>query len=110
MPADDPVAQSAELGRKLSDEDLRRVIEFLVAELRGRIRQAGQIAALSLRPGDEVESVKESRKLPQGTRGHVAEVRGSKVVVHFPDFGQWKMDATLVRKVPDSAESGAGSR
>lgn len=104
MAQDEALRQIAELAAKLSDEDLRALLEYLSADYKTRIKVAAQKAALGLRQGDEVENVRGGRKLPAGARGHVSEVRGGKVVVHFPDYGAWTVDATMIRKVGDGSK------
>lgn len=98
--------QLIEWTRKLTDEELRRVIDFLCEEYKTRFTRAAQAAALALKPGDWVEVVQASRKLAAGTRGHIVEIRRSgKVDVHFPEHqGLWTMTATRVRKVDGPAK------
>jgi hypothetical protein len=89
---------------KLSDEDLRRTIEFLSQGYKRRFTRAAEAAALAFKPGDWVEVLQDSRKLPAGTRGHVITIRGMNVEGHFPDHGLRKLTATLVRKVDSPAK------
>ncbi|MBI2932485.1 MAG: hypothetical protein HYY16_12605 [Planctomycetes bacterium] len=91
---------------KLSDQDLRAVLEYLGQEYKLRVKRADPMAAIALREGDWVEMVKDGRKLPAGAKGHVVEIRRGKVDVHFPDHGMWTVSATMVHKVdrPPSAE------
>lgn len=92
------ITQLADWATKLSDEELHRALEFLGGEYRRRMERAAHRAALALRPGDWVEVVKSSRKLPAGARGRVTEIRGGDVKVRFADHGDWKVTAPLVRK------------
>lgn len=101
MGRDEDLRQITELAVRLSDEDLRAVLEFLSQDYKARLKRASQQAALAFKPGDDVESIQPSRKLPAGARGHVNEVRGGTVLVHFPEYGAWRMDATLVRKITE---------
>ena len=107
------MAQLIDWAVKLSDEELRKVIDFLHQELKTRFNRAAQAAALALKPGVWVEVLKGARKLAVGTRGHIVEIRrNGRVDVHFPDLeGLWTVTATILRKVdgpPPGASKGCG--
>ena len=78
-------------------------------EYKARLRRQDALAAMMLNPGDWVENLRPGRKLPQGAKGHVVELRRSgRVEVHFPEHGVWSMDASLVRKIPTPPRATAG--
>lgn len=79
--------EAMELARRLSDEELRVVIEVLGLEYHARIKRAAQVAAMNLKVGDDVVMVKAGR-----------------IGVHFDEHGFWSVDATLVRKVEAAGE------
>jgi hypothetical protein len=97
---DDPLGRMAELAEKLSDDDLRRVLEFLSSEYRARLKRAEERAALSFRPGDEVETLHPSRRLPAGARGRVVHRVRTRLHVDFGEQGVWAMLPTGLRSVP----------
>ena len=94
------LAQFGEWAEKLSDDELKRAIEFMNEEYRMRYQRAAILAALNFKPGDWIENLKGSRKLPAGARGHIVAIKLDRVEVHFPDYeGLWAMTPTLIRKV-----------
>jgi hypothetical protein len=102
---DDDLRQMADAAVKLSDQELLSLLEFLNTEYRARLRRAAQAAALALHPGDEVENLKGSRRLPQGARGTVTGIRRGRILVLFKDHGGvWSMHATLIRKIPQPTD------
>lgn len=92
------IIQCLDWAEKLSNEELHEVLEHLGFKLKMRLKEASYRAALGLRPGDWVENLHEVRKIPAGARGHITEIRGGKIDVHFPDHGHFKMPASMVRK------------
>ncbi len=98
------VIQVIEAARKLSDAELRDVLEFLSDELKQRYKRANQIAAMALSDKDWVETVIPGKKLPQGAKGHVVEIRREQVDVHFPDYGMFSVSATMLRKIEPPAD------
>jgi hypothetical protein len=100
------VIQVIEAARKLSDDELREVLEFLGNELRHRYKIANQMAAAGLSSTDWVETVMPGKKLPQGARGHVVEIRREHVDVHFPEYGMFTVSATMLRKIDPPTDGG----
>lgn len=84
--------------KKLSDEEMRQVLEVLGEEYKFRVRLADQLAAMEFRVGDWVETTKQGKRLPAGAKGHVTEVRRERVDVHFPEHGMFTISASMVRK------------
>jgi hypothetical protein len=105
MAPNDALRQIADLVEHLSEEELARVMEFLNAEYRHRLRRAAQRAALTLREGDRVETLQPGRRVPRGARGRVLHVARSRVHVDFGELGIWALLPTGVRKV--ESERGA---
>lgn len=100
MAEEDVLRQFLEWARKLSNRELRLALDFLREELKTRLKQEASLAALSLRPGDWVEMIKEARgKLSAGARGQVKAIRRDKIDVDFPGGKCFTMPASLVRKV-----------
>jgi hypothetical protein len=97
------VIQVIEAARKLSDAELRDVLEFLSGELKQRYKLANQMAAKGLSSADWVETTITGKKLPLGARGHVVGIRREHVDVHFPDFGMFTVSATMLRKIDPPA-------
>lgn len=97
--ADDGLRQIAEAAQKLSDEELRRVLEYLSAEYKDRLKRAQQRAALTLGPGDEVETTTAGRNLPVGSRGRVLHLARTRVHVDFGERGTWAVLATGLKKL-----------
>lgn len=92
------VLQCLDWAQGLSNEELHDVLDHLSLVLKMRLKEAAHRAALVLRSGDWVENLHDVRKLPAGARGHVTDIRGGKIDVHFPDHGHFTMPATMVRK------------
>ena len=109
-----PVAQVVEAAQKLSDAELRQVLEILSVELKHRYRRADQVAAAALKDTDWVETVVNGTKLPLGAKGHISKIRRERVDVHFPDYGMFTVSAKMLRRIDPPAggcpkpEKGAG--
>ena len=101
--------QIAEAAQKLSDDDLRRLLEYLSLEYKDRLRRAEQRAALTLGPGDEVESTRPGRKLPVGSRGRVLHLARTRVHVDFGEHGVWAVLATGLKKLNSQPASPSAS-
>lgn len=88
----------AEAAQKLSDDDLRRLLQILSADYKDRLKRAEKRAALSLAPGDEVESTVPGRNLPVGSPGRVLHVARTRVHVDFGERGTWAVLASGLKK------------
>ena len=105
MTHDDLLHQIAELVEKLPDEEFQRLMEFLNAEYRTRLQRATRHAALTLRPGDWVETIQPGRHLARGARGRVIHLARSRIHIDFAEQGTWALLPTGVKKVePGTAE------
>lgn len=98
-----PVTQIVEAAQKLSDAELRQVLEILSDELKHRYKRADRIAAAALQGGYWVETIMPGGKLPAGARGHIVEIRREHVQVHFPDHGVFTVSAKMLRKIDEPA-------
>ena len=103
MAQEDVLRQIAQWAERVSDEELRGVLELLTAEYRGRLRRATQRAAAGLQPGDEVQNLKPGRRLPLGARGRVVHLTRSRVHVDFGEHGTWSVPATAIAKAPPAS-------
>ncbi len=99
MTHDELLRQIAEMTEKLPDEQFHRLMEFLGAEHRTRLQRAAQHAALTLRPGDWVETLQPGRRLARGARGRVVHLARSRVHVDFAEQGIWALLPTGVKKL-----------
>ena len=99
------VIQVIAAAQKLSDPELRQVLEYLSGELMQRYKRADQVAAMALKDGYWVETVLPAKKLPVGSKGHIVEVRREHVSVHFPELGHFTVSAKMLRKI-DAPPSG----
>src|SRR5881397_2123905 len=99
MTPDELLRQIAEMTEKLPDEEFHRLMEFLGAEYRTRMQRAAKRAALTLRPGDWVETLQPGRHLPRGARGRVIHLARSRIHVDFAEQGIWALLPTGVKKV-----------
>lgn len=98
------VARIVEAAAKLSDDELRQVLELLSGELRHRYKRADRIAAAALKDTDWVETTIAAKKLPLGTKGHIVEIRREHVVVHFPELeGMFTVSAKMLRRIEPPA-------
>jgi len=88
-----------EAAQKLSDAELRHVLEILSDELKHRYKLANQIAVMALKDSDWVETIVSAKKLPLGAKGHIVELRREHVEVHFPDHGMFTVSATMLRRI-----------
>lgn len=102
--ADAEVRRIAEIAQSLTDAELRRVLEYLSADYKDRLKRAEQRAALTLAPGDEVESTTEGR-LPVGSRGRVLHLARTRVHVDFGERGVWAILASGLKKLTPQAAS-----
>lgn len=100
------VIRVIEAAQRLSDDEIRRVLEILREEYRHRLRRADRLAAMALGEGDWVETVQPARKLPAAAQGHITGIRRECVDVHFPKHGMFTVSAALLRKIdpPRAAE------
>ena len=96
------VIQVIAAAQKLSDAELRQVLDVLRDELKHRYKHADQVAAKALRDSDWVETIMPAKKLPLGAKGHIVEVRREHVCV---DFGHFTVSAKMLRKI-DAAPGG----
>lgn len=92
------VIQVITAAQKLTDAELRQVLEFLNGELKQRYKRANQLAAMELQGGYWVETIVGGKKLPLGAKGHIVEIRREHVEVHFPEFGHFRVSANMLRK------------
>jgi len=97
--ADEGIRHIAEAAQKLSDEELRRLLEYLSAEYKDRLKHAEQRARLTLGPGDEVETTVLGKNLPLGSRGHVLHLARTRVHVDFGHRGTWAVLASGLKKI-----------
>ena len=93
------VIQVVEAAQKLSDAELRQVLEILGDELKHRYKRADQLAAMALKDTDWVETTMPGKKLPLGAKGHISKIRREHVDVHFPDYGMFTVSAKMLRKI-----------
>ena len=99
MTHDELLRQIAEMTEKLPDEEFHRLMEFFNAEYRMRQQRAAQHAALTLRPGDWVETTQTGRHLARGARGRVVHLARSRIHVDFAEQGIWAVQPTGVKKL-----------
>ena len=99
MTDDDLLRQIADMTAKLPDEEFHRLMEFLGAEYRTRLQRAVQHAALTLRPGDWVQTLQPVRHLAAGARGRVVQLARSRIHVDFAEQGIWALLPTGVKKL-----------
>src|SRR5437867_2657398 len=105
MTHDELLRQIAEMTEKLPDEEFYRLMEFFNAEYRARQQRAAKIAALTLRPGDWVETIEQGRHLARGAaRGRVLHLARSRIHVDFAEKGIWALLPTGVKKLESSPE------
>ncbi len=105
MTHDELLRQIAEMTEKLPDEEFHRLMEFFNAEYRMRLRRAAHHAALTLRPGDWVETLGPGRHIERGARGRVLHLARSRIHVDFADQGIWALLPTGVKQLePGPAE------
>ena len=105
MTHDELLRQIAEMTEKLPDEEFHWLMEFFNAEYRTRMQRAAKRAALTLRPGDWVETLQPGRHLPRGARGRVLHLARSRIHVDFAEQGIWALLPTAVKKIePELAE------
>ncbi len=98
-----PVIQVVEAAQKLTNDEMRQVLEILSDELKHRYKVADQLAAMALNDKDWVETVKPGKKLPAGAKGHIVEIRREHVDVHFPDYGMYTVSATMLKRIDSPA-------
>lgn len=103
MDAKPPVIQVVEAAQKLTNDEMRQVLEILSDELKHRYKVADQLAAMALNDKDWVETVKPGKKLPVGAKGHIVEIRREHVDVHFPDYGMYTVSATMLKRIDPPA-------
>ena len=106
MTHDELLRQIAEMTEKLPDEEFYRLMEFFNAEYRARQQRAAKIAALTLRPGDWVETIEQGRHLARGSRGRVLHLARSRIHVDFAEQGIWALLPTGVKKLESSPTEG----
>lgn len=99
MDAKPSVPQVIDAAQKLSDDELRQVLEILSDELKYRYKRADQIAAAAFKSTDWVETVIPGTKLPLGAKGHISKIRRERVDVHFPDHGLFTVSAKMLRRI-----------
>ena len=99
MTHDEILRQIAEMTERLPDGEFHRLMEFLGAEYRTRLQRAAKLAALTLRPGDWVETIEEGRRLPCGSRGRLLHLARSRVHVDFAEQGIWALLPTGLKKL-----------
>lgn len=99
------VTRVVEAAQRLSDAELREILDVLREELKYRYKRADQIAAMALKDGYWVETIIPAKKLPVGSKGHIVEVRREHVCVHFPELGHFTVSAKMLRKI-DAPPSG----
>ena len=99
MTHDELLRQIAQMTEKLPDEEFHRLMEFFNAEYRMRQQRAAQHAALTLRPGDWVETTQTGRHLAPGARGRVVHLARSRIHVDFAAQGIWAVQPTGVKKL-----------
>jgi hypothetical protein len=92
------VSQVLEAAYKLTDHEIRQVLDLLRDELKHRYKRADQLAAIALKDAYWVETTKPGTKLPAGAKGHIVEVRREHVDVHFLEHGMFTVSATMLRK------------
>lgn len=97
--ADEGIRQIAEAAQKLSDDELRRLLQYLSAEYKDRLKHAEQRARLTLGPGDDVETTVPGKNLPVGSRGRVLHLARTRVHVDFGEHGVWAVLASGLRKL-----------
>jgi len=106
MTHDERLLQIVEMTEKLPDEEFHRLMEFFNAEYRTRVQRAAKIAALTLRPGDWVETVGQGRHLARGARGRVLHLARSRVHVDFAKQGIWALLPMALKKLESSPAEG----
>ena len=99
MTHDELLHRIAEMTEKLPDEESYRLMEFFNAEYRARLQRATKLAALTLRPGDWVETIRQGRHLACGARGRVIHLARSRVHVDFAEQGIWALLPTGLKKL-----------
>lgn len=97
------VSRVVEAAQKLSDEELRRVLQILSDELKHRYKRADQIAAAALTDTDWVETTIAGTELPLGAKGHIVKIRRERIDVHFPDHGMFTVSAKMLRRIDPPA-------
>lgn len=102
MTHDEILRQIAEMTEKLPDREFHRLMEFINAEYRSRLQRAAKLAALTLRPGDWVETTEEGRRLACGSRGRVLHLARSRVHVDFAEQGIWALLPDGIKKLEES--------
>src|SRR5881628_2428330 len=105
MTHDELLRQIAEMTEKLPDGEFHRLMEFINAEYRSRLQRAAKLAALTLRPGDWVETIEQGRHLPRGSRGQVLHLARSRVHVDFAEQGIWALLPDGVKKLEENQEN-----
>lgn len=106
MTHDERLRQIAEMMETLPDEQFHRLMEFVNAEYRTRLQRAAKLAALTLRPGDWVETIEQGRHLPLGARGRVIHLARSRVHVDFAEQGIWALLPTGIKKLESGPAKG----
>ena len=106
MTHDERLRQIAEMMETLPDEEFHRLMEFVNAEYRTRLQRAAKLAALTLRPGDWVETIEQGRHLARGARGRVIHLARSRIHVDFAEQGTWALLPNGVRKLESSSLEG----
>ena len=102
--------QLVEVVDDLDDGELLAVIRGLSDLYKARVKDAAVEAARHLRSGDLVANLRGRRRLPEGVRGRVCQVkRGGRVLVHFDEHGDWLVDAALLAKVSEDPNAGVGT-
>ena len=99
MTHDELLHQIAEMTEKLPDAEFHRLMEFFNAEYRTRLQRAAKLAALTLRPGDWVETTQPGRHLARGARGRVVHLARSRIHVDFAEQGIWALLPTEIKKL-----------
>jgi hypothetical protein len=105
MADDEGIRQIAEAAQKLSNDQLRRLLEYLSTEYKDRLKHAEQRARLTLGPGDEVETTIPGKNLPAGSRGRVLHLARTRVHVDFGESGVWAVLASGLKKITSQSVS-----